>query len=144
MNKAMGYAVQMQFFVVNAVSGEVHGTVERTYEVRPPVWTCDDEERLRMELEHLAKVECLLDIRRNLHHDDCYQSLRAVEGGFVVDGILLSWSSPVHHGERKKHVYTLPAANAPRGLKLQTTARVTEVITANVIPITGRKEPSLA
>jgi hypothetical protein len=107
MNNAVGYEVTMVFRVICVD----HGTLlledfQRTYVVRPPVWSVDDFALLRMHLEHLGEVQCLYDIRKNLHTDEQYHSLQHLRN-YIVKGQIVSWATPVdEHGKRKKYSYT--------------------------------------
>lgn len=71
-----------------------------TYTVHPPAWSMDDPIVLHMQLEHLAKMQCLVEFRKDLNIVPKYSHLKDISD-YVIRASVSGWVAPAdYHGVR--------------------------------------------
>lgn len=108
LNDRNAYTVTMSFWVECCETQRMLISPEqRIFFVQPPIWTKDDEIALEMHLDHLAKIQYLVELRKNLPN----AGILAERGRkFQIRALMHQWMAPwlCDQGAHDRKVVTYP------------------------------------
>lgn len=79
--------------MIDIISTNVLATWIAAYEVQPPPYCVGDDVELRLHLEHLSKLQCLYNLRRQLaKYGVIFETVKSL-CNTAIEGKLLSWTT---------------------------------------------------